>query len=118
MPDQADFTLPAMSPADALAAQARGACLIDMRKPPARAASGRSVAGAALRDPFTFGHDDPLMQDERPLIAFCVHGHEVSQFACALLMVHGRRAAYVTGGFEALVAAGASLEDLSSEAPR
>ena len=47
--------------------------------------------------------------DPRPLIVFCVHGHEVSRFACALLLLHGRDARYVTGGFEALKAAGAPL---------
>ena len=109
MPDKdTDFHLPAMSATEALNRVAEGAVLVDLRKPPARAADGRTVQGAEVRDPFAFGHDDALMADDRPLIAFCVHGHEVSQFGCALLMVHGRRAAYVRGGYEALVAAGAA----------
>ena len=89
------------------------ATLIDLRKPPAVLASGHRIKGAEVRDPFTFGHQDPLMQANGPLITFCVHGHEVSQFACALLMLHGRNACYVLGGYEALVAAGAALEDIS-----
>ncbi|MEM9045589.1 MAG: rhodanese-like domain-containing protein [Pseudomonadota bacterium] len=105
------FLLPSVSAAEALAlAQSGEAILIDLRKPPAVARDGRRAKGALIRDPFTFGHDDPLMADERPLIAFCVHGHEVSQFASALLMVHGCDARYVTGGFEALVEAGIETE--------
>ncbi len=106
------YTLPYLDAADALEQAKAGAILMDVRKPPARRASGRRITGAEIRDPFSFGHADPLMTVERPVIAFCVHGHEVSQFACALLLVHGRTASYVRGGFEALSAAGALLEDL------
>ena len=112
MPDtNSDFHLPAISAAEALARQAEGAILIDLRKTSARDADGRVVLGAVLRDPFTFGHDDPLMTETRPLITFCVHGHEVSQFGCAMLMVHGRDAVYVRGGCLALAAAGAVLRE-------
>ena len=110
-----DFTLPHIDATTALGLATSGdAILIDLRKVPAVTASGMLVDGAERRDPFAFGHDDPLMADPRPLIAFCVHGHEVSQFACALLMIHGRDARYVTGGFEALKAAGAPLVPLDN----
>jgi Fe-Mn family superoxide dismutase len=105
-----DFTLPAIDATAALNLTASGeVLLIDLRKPPAVAASGQLIERALRRDPLTFSHDDPLMTDPHPLIVFCVHGHEVSQFACALLRVHGRDARYVTGGFEALKAAAAPL---------
>ncbi len=110
-----DFTLPHIGARAALRLAASGdAVLIDLRKPRATASSGQLVRGAERRDPFAFSHDDPLMADPRPLIAFCVHGHEVSQFACALLLLHGRDARYVTGGFEALKAAGAPLRSIES----
>ena len=108
-----DFTLPGIDADTALRLAATGdALLVDLRKLPAVAASGQLIEGAERRDPFNFSHDDPLMADARPLIAFCVHGHAVSQFACALLMLHGRDARYVTGGFEALRTAGAPLVPL------
>ena len=111
-----DHTLPRIDAASALALAASGdALLIDLRKPPAVATSGLLVRGALRRDPLTFSHDDPLTADPRPLIAFCVHGHEVSQFACALLLLHGRDARYVRGGFDALKAAGAVLEPLEGD---
>jgi Fe-Mn family superoxide dismutase len=109
-----EFTLPRIDAASALRLAASGeALLVDLRKLPAVAASGALVDGAERRDPFAFSHDDPLMAETRPLIAFCVHGHEVSQFGCALMMIHGRDARYVTGGFEALKAAGAPLIPLA-----
>ncbi|MFK7945159.1 MAG: sulfurtransferase [Paracoccaceae bacterium] len=113
MPDQTTFKLPSISAAEALERACSGACLVDLRKVPARTASGKALAGAEIRDPLVFGHDDPLTGLDGPVITFCVHGHEVSQFGCALLMLHGRDACYVEGGFEALAAAGAPLEDLN-----
>lgn len=107
------FRLPTISADEALLRVRDGAVLIDLRKPPAVLASGNRVAGALIRDPYVFGHSDPLTHSDAPLITFCVHGHEVSQFACALLMLHGRDACYVSGDYEALVAAGAVLEDIA-----
>ena len=106
------FRLPALSATEALTRARDGATLIDLRKPPAMLASGQRIKGTVTRDPYAFSHADPLTQASGPLITFCVHGHEVSQFACALLMLHGRDVHYVTGGFEALVTAGAELEDI------
>lgn len=108
-----DFTLPSIDAAGALESASTGAAvLVDLRKPEAVAASKVLIRGAERRNPFVFSHGDPLIRDPRPLIVFCVHGHEVSQFACALLLLHGRNARYVRGGFEALRAAGAALEPL------
>ena len=106
------FTLPAILPEDALARALDGATLIDLRKQPAVLTSGKRIRDSQYRDPFEFNHDDPLTRATGPLIMFCVHGHEVSQFACALLMLHGRDVCYVIGGFEALVTAGAPLKDI------
>ena len=113
MPDtKPNFKLPSVSAAEALAKQSKGAVLLDLRKPLARSSDGRTVLGAEIRDPFALHHDDPLMSLDQPIVAFCVHGHEVSQFGCAMLMLHGRDAVYVRGGFEALVAADATLTEL------
>lgn len=105
------YTLPSLSAEEAL--QRSRAVLVDLRKPAAREADGQTVEGALIRDPFTFGHDDPLAAEEREIVVFCVHGHEVSRFGCALLLVHGRNAHFVEGGYEALKAADAPLVPLS-----
>ncbi|MEM1161407.1 MAG: rhodanese-like domain-containing protein [Pseudomonadota bacterium] len=104
------FQLPHLTAEIALAEFEAGRLkLVDLRKTAAVVASGHRISGADARDPFVFGHDDPMTDHDGPVATFCVHGHEVSRFGCALLMLHGRKAAYVQGGFEALKAAGARL---------
>lgn len=84
----------------------RGGTLVDVRKSAARAADGRDIPGAQWVDPFALDHAHPLMTADGPITFFCVAGHEVSQFACALARVNGRDAVFVEGGFVAMVAAG------------
>lgn len=107
--------------ADSLTLAASGeAVLIDIRKAPARAANGFGLVGAPWVDPATFdAHNRRALRaqvGERFLIMTCVHGHEVSQSACeALRAEDGARAYFVTGGFEALEAAGAPIEALDND---
>ncbi|MEO0913528.1 MAG: rhodanese-like domain-containing protein [Pseudomonadota bacterium] len=89
--------------------------LIDVRKLAAAQASGKRVAGARYVDPFALGFDHAVLQSVDPLVFYCVHGHEVSMFACALARVAGREAHYVEGGFLALVDAGADLVPFRGE---
>ena len=90
--------------------------LIDVRKAPARNADGRGLPGADWIDPYRLSPDHPVLQGTGRLIFFCVHGHEVSRYATALALFAGREAAYVAGGFEALVAAGAPTIALTDAA--
>ncbi|MEM9783338.1 MAG: rhodanese-like domain-containing protein [Pseudomonadota bacterium] len=107
------WTLPTITADDAVDALRLGRrALIDVRKPEARQRDGRRIAEATWIDPQSLDHRHPLTAADAPVAVFCVHGHEVSHFACALLLVHGRDARLVTGGFEALVAAGAPLSPL------
>ena len=107
MPD-VEFSLPRLSAAEALARAAAGELVfLDLRKPAAAKESGARIAGAEVRDPFAFDHSDPLMTAGHSIAVFCVHGHEVSRFGCALLRLHGRDAVFVEGGFEEMLAAGA-----------
>ena len=109
------FHLPSIPPEDALAMVASGrAELVDVRKSAARHASGADLAGTRWHDPLTLGPGHPLTEARHPVIFFCVHGHEVSRFACALLLVHGADARYVEGGFAALSRAGAKTVPLDA----
>jgi rhodanese-related sulfurtransferase len=75
MPDTSpEFRLPSISAEAALVRLAEGAALVDLRKPPARTADGRTIRGAQVRDPFTFTPEDALFSDDRPVVTFCVHG--------------------------------------------
>lgn len=109
MPDTKPYELPHVSAAQALTEARDGAVLIDLRPARKVAADGRRIVGAEARDALEFGHGDVLTRDPRRLIVFCQRGEQVGQFGCALLLVHGRDAAYVTGGIEALAAAGADM---------
>jgi Fe-Mn family superoxide dismutase len=105
------FVLPGIA-ADAAVARLRSGDavrLLDVRKAAARAASGVTLVDAMWRDPFALANDQSLLDDERETVCFCVHGHEVSQYACAFLMLHDRPASYVIGGMAALTAAGAPM---------
>ena len=112
MPDDT-FNLPNISAFEALRKSFdRTLTLVDLRKPDAVAKSGKRIAGALVRDPFAFDHQDPLTRATGQIAIFCVHGHEVSQFGCALMRVHGVDAVYIKGGFEAMSLAGANLETI------
>lgn len=97
-----DFQLPCWT-ADAVP---DGARLVDVRK--RRALDGWILKGAVWVEPETLSFAHPVLQGADPLVFYCVHGHEVSQFAAALALVSGRDARYVRGGYDALVAAGAA----------
>jgi rhodanese-related sulfurtransferase len=84
----------------------RGGRVIDVRKSAARRADPRCLAGAEWIDPFDLNHDHPVMEADGPITFFCVAGHEVSQFACALARVHRVDAVFIEGGLIALAKAG------------
>lgn len=107
---------------DALTLAARGeALLVDIRKAPARALSGRGLINAPWADPAAFDaacrHALLRQAGQRFLIMTCVHGHEVSQSACEILRAEdGAHAYFVSGGFGALEVAGAPIEALGGGA--
>jgi rhodanese-related sulfurtransferase len=83
-----------------LLGSARAPLVLDVRREPAFAADARMVAGA-LR----FADLAAATLPSRPLVAYCVHGHEVSQEAAAQLRKRGFDARYLEGGIEAWKAA-------------
>lgn len=101
--------LPFLTAKDALTAPPMNWRLIDVRKPQAARADGQTLKTAQYIDPFALSFAHPILSSAPGLIFFCVHGHEVSQFATGLSLVAGTPARYVQGGYEALCAAGAEL---------
>lgn len=104
-----DYHLPSMTAGDALANPPEGWAIVDVRRRHAAAASGETLVGVLHVAPEALRLDHPVLRRARGLIFFCVHGHEVSQYATGLSLVAGTPARYVIGGFEALRAAGAPL---------
>ena len=83
---------------------ARAPLVVDVRRDPAFAADARLIAGALRRTPDTL--DPGALPRGRSVVAYCVHGHEVSQGAAQRLAAAGHEARYLDGGLEAWLAAG------------
>ena len=77
--------------------------IVDVRRPATFEAADRMLPGAIRRAPDEVTRDLP---PGRRIVAYCVHGHEVSQGAAAALAAAGRDAVYLEGGFEAWSAEG------------
>ena len=77
---------------------------IDVRRAAAFDADDRLIAGAIRRDPATLGSWQGALPAARPIVAYCVHGHEVSQQVVAALRAAGRDARYLAGGIADWVA--------------
>lgn len=79
--------------------------ILDVRRPTAFEADPGMLA-SALRPEGDLVAFASRLGTDRPLVAYCVHGHEVSQQAARELSGAGRRSAYLEGGIEAWRAAG------------
>jgi rhodanese-related sulfurtransferase len=87
--------------------------LVDVRRAAAREADPRLIPGTVWRDPEQvdgWAHELPR---DRPVVAYCVHGHEVSAGVVERLRALGFEAARLEGGFEGWKAAGGQLTSAS-----
>ena len=98
----------------ALSGDDQWVALIDVRKKPARNASGKTINGAMYRSPFSADQWWPEFEGRRVTV-FCVHGHEVSQAVCGFLNDCGLDAAYLEGGYEAWVDAGGATVSIGED---
>ena len=102
--DLIDASLPpSVSPAQLAARLGRAAAplIIDVRKGPAFEAADRVIAGAVRIPPDGVAAILAGLPREREIVAYCVHGHEVSQGVTRLLSEAGLQAAYLEGGIAA-----------------
>jgi len=74
--------------------------VIDVRKPPAFRAAPDMIAGALRRDPAAVATWAKELPRAGSVVAYCVHGHEVSQHAAKVLRELGIAARYLEGGLE------------------
>jgi len=92
-------------------ADVRGdAQLVDVRRAANYAQSADRIAGAVWRDPVALEAWSHELDSTRPVLVYCVHGHEVSRAAALALRARGLDARFVAGGIEACRAAGIALE--------
>ena len=88
----------------------KDAQLIDVRRTAGYAQAPDRLAGATWRDPARVAEWSPALDASKPVLLYCVHGHDVSQSAVLALRARGFDARYVTGGIEGSRAAGLALE--------
>jgi len=74
--------------------------LVDVRRQPAFDADREVIRGALRRPPETVDTWAAEIDPWRPVVVYCVRGHEVGQGACATLRSRGLAARYVAGGLE------------------
>ena len=72
--------------------------LVDVRRQAAFDADDRLIVGARHEAPEAVGGWAGALPVGRPVVAYCVHGHEVSQGVAAALRQAGIEAAYLEGG--------------------
>src|SRR5262245_61028509 len=72
--------------------------LIDVRREPAFNSDDRLIIGSARRAPDDVPRWQKDLPKNRPVVAYCVHGREVSQGVAKALSDAGTRATYLEGG--------------------
>ncbi len=90
--------------------------IIDVRREVVFQSATDLIAGATRRDPATVSEWAGTIQNNAPVIVYCVHGHEVSQNAAKVLRERNLNARFLEGGIEAWRAAGGELT--ANSAPR
>lgn len=103
-----DTVIPAITPDELRLARLRpeAPLLVDVRRAEAFAADPTMLAGATWRDPFTVMEWEKFLPRHRPVVVYCVHGHEISKNTCAALRSAGIPARILAGGIEDARAAG------------
>lgn len=84
--------------------------LIDVRRAAGYAQAADRVAGAVWHDPARLDEWSAELDTSRPVLVYCMHGHDVSQSVALALRARGLDARYVAGGIEACRAASMALE--------
>ena len=75
--------------------------LLDVRRAPVFEQTHELIDGANWRDPAHVAEWSASLDGARPVVVYCVHGHEVSQGCASKLVELGFDAAFLEGGIEA-----------------
>lgn len=84
--------------------------VFDVRRAHVFAAAPSQIAGAERRDPSAVDDWSGELDRERAIVAYCVHGHAVSQGVADALSAAGLTARYLEGGIAAWIAAGGAVD--------
>ncbi|MFT5173903.1 MAG: rhodanese-related sulfurtransferase [Gammaproteobacteria bacterium] len=80
--------------------------VFDVRRPAAIEASGRTIAAAQWRDHSAVANWSDELDPAKDVVVSCVHGHNVSQSAAAMLRSRGLRARTLRDGMDGYIQAG------------
>jgi rhodanese-related sulfurtransferase len=83
--------------------------IIDVRREAVFRAAETRVAGAVWRNHMAAADWARDLPAGKPVVVYCIHGHNVSALAAALLAAEGVDVAVLEGGLEAFVEAGGPL---------
>jgi len=116
-----DFSL-SLEPQDLtdLMAAGRNPAVVDVRKLEAYQASDVMLATAVWRDPVSVHEWSDTLNDDRGVVVYCIHGHQMSQSVVALLRANGLPTRYLVGDIDGFVEAGGptiSRESLPERGP-
>ena len=96
----------------------RAPVLVDVRRRPAFDEADAMIVGALRRDPQTLADWAGDLPAGRPVVLYCVHGHEVSRTAAEELRARGHAARFLAGGITAWQAAGLPTRRKRANGPR
>jgi rhodanese-related sulfurtransferase len=89
-----------------LIAERADIALLDVRRRPAFEAEPRLIPGAVWREPEKVAIWADTLNRNRPVVVYCVHGHEVSREVVERLRALGFAAALLENGIEGWKASG------------
>jgi rhodanese-related sulfurtransferase len=75
--------------------------VVDVRRRENFESDNLMIAGATWRDPFKAHDWEKFLPRHRPVVLYCVHGHEISRNAADALRERGIDAHFLEGGIEA-----------------
>ena len=95
-------------------AEGKRVVVLDVRKQPAFDKNPMFIPGAVRVPPETLSEWARSNPASSPVLTYCVHGHEVSQGAAALLQGMGYQLSYLEGGLSEWQAQGHSVRSGSA----
>jgi Fe-Mn family superoxide dismutase len=92
----------------------KDALLLDVRRKGVFLAAPTRMVGAQWLDPAAIESWAETLPTDRPIIVYCVHGHEVSRAAAMRLRAVGLDVRYLRGGIDGWQTAGLPIETMSA----
>lgn len=98
-----DTVTPSLSVSDLVATIGTGhfPLVVDVRRRATFESDTALIAGATWRDPSTVNDWERYLPRHRPVVLYCVHGHEISRNTADALRERGIDARFLEGGIEA-----------------